>query len=101
MRGRTAKSDGADTSPLPGYGGQADPVGASFIWSGLVGGMSQRGIASNQWPQPARPETVGIAHALEGIARRHHEDDSARLRDGSALFAALYAYFRREKEQAR
>jgi len=51
--------------------------------------------------EPARPETVGIAHALEGIARRHHEDDSARLRDGSALFAALYAYFRREKEQAR
>jgi hypothetical protein len=49
--------------------------------------------------EPGRPETVGIAHALEGIARRHG-DDEARLRDGAALFAALYAYFRRQKEAA-
>jgi hypothetical protein len=50
--------------------------------------------------EPTRPETVGVAHALEGIARRH-PDDEARLRDGSALFAALHAYFRREPERAR
>lgn len=39
-----------------------------------------------------RAETVGVAHALEGIARRHR-DDEARLRDGAALFGALHAYF--------
>jgi hypothetical protein len=50
--------------------------------------------------EPTRPETIGIAHALEGIARLHGEDD-ARLREGSALFAALYAYFRREKARRR
>jgi len=49
--------------------------------------------------EPARPETVGVAHALEGIARRH-PDDEARLRDGAVLVGALYAYFRREKGQA-
>jgi hypothetical protein len=46
--------------------------------------------------EPARQETAGVAHALEGIARLH-ADDAARLREGSALFAALYAYFRRPK----
>jgi hypothetical protein len=50
--------------------------------------------------EPSRPETVGIAHALEGIARRH-EDDEARLHEGALLFGALYAYFRREKESTR
>jgi hypothetical protein len=50
--------------------------------------------------EPSRPETVGIAHALEGIARRH-QDDEARLHEGALLFASLYAYFRREKETAR
>jgi hypothetical protein len=49
--------------------------------------------------EPTRPETVGVAHILEGIARRHGDDD-ARLRDGAALFGALYAYFRREKGRA-
>jgi hypothetical protein len=47
--------------------------------------------------EPSRPETVGIAHALEGIARRH-KDDEARLSDGAMLFASLYAYFRRTKD---
>jgi hypothetical protein len=46
--------------------------------------------------EPRRPETVGVAHALEGIARRHR-DDEARLRDGAALLAGLYAYFQRSK----
>lgn len=43
--------------------------------------------------EPLRPETIGIAHALEGIARRHAGDDE-RLHDGAALFAALDAYYR-------
>lgn len=42
--------------------------------------------------EPMRAETVGVAHALEGIARRYR-DDEARLRDGGALFGALHAYF--------
>lgn len=42
--------------------------------------------------EPARAETVGIAHVIEGIARRH-ADDEARLRDGATLFGALHAYF--------
>ena len=42
--------------------------------------------------EPGRPETAGIAHALEGLARRYR-DDEARLRDGAALFGALHAYF--------
>ncbi|MGH7289157.1 MAG: chromate resistance protein ChrB domain-containing protein [Myxococcota bacterium] len=46
--------------------------------------------------EPTRPETLGVAHTLEGIARRH-KDDEARLRDGAALFGALYAYFRAER----
>jgi hypothetical protein len=50
--------------------------------------------------EPSRPETVGIASALEGIARRH-KDDEARLSDGTMLFASLYAYFRRAKESTR
>lgn len=41
---------------------------------------------------PMRAETAGVAHALEGIARRYR-DDEARLRDGSALLGALHAYF--------
>jgi hypothetical protein len=45
---------------------------------------------------PARPETVGVAHMLEGIARRH-DDDDVRMRDGAAVFGALNAYFRRKK----
>lgn len=43
--------------------------------------------------EPPRPETIGIAHALEGIVRRHAGDDE-RLQDGAALFAALDAYYR-------
>lgn len=43
--------------------------------------------------EPLRPETIGIAHALEGIARRHADDDE-RLHDGAALFGALDAYYR-------
>ena len=42
--------------------------------------------------EPTRPETVGVAHALEGIARRYRDDED-RLRDGAALFGALHAYF--------
>ena len=42
--------------------------------------------------EPVRPETAGVAHALEGLARRY-PDDEARLRDGAALFGALHAYF--------
>jgi len=50
--------------------------------------------------EPSRPETVGIAHALEGIARRH-KDDETRLQEGALLFASLYAYFRREEGSTR
>jgi hypothetical protein len=50
--------------------------------------------------EPIRAETAGVAHLLEGIARRH-EDDESRLRDGSALFAALHAYFRNERARDR
>jgi hypothetical protein len=46
--------------------------------------------------EPGRPETVGVAHVLEGIARRH-DGDEARLREGADLFASLYAYFQRRK----
>ncbi len=46
--------------------------------------------------EPTRPETVGIAHAIEGITRRHTSDED-RLRDGAALFAALAAYFERRE----
>ena len=42
--------------------------------------------------EPELEDTAGVAHAIEGIARRHR-DDEARIRDGSALFAALQAYF--------
>ena len=42
--------------------------------------------------EPARAEVAGIAHAIEGIARRFREDE-ARLREGSTLFGALHAYF--------
>ena len=48
--------------------------------------------------EPTRPETVGVAHTLEGIARRD-ADDEARLHDGGALFAGLYAYFRQQKSR--
>lgn len=46
--------------------------------------------------EPSRPETIGIAHALEGIARRHASDED-RLRDGAALFAALSVFFERRE----
>lgn len=48
--------------------------------------------------EPTRPETVGVAHAVEGIARRYDEDE-ARLCDGAALFGALYAYFRTKEKR--
>lgn len=46
--------------------------------------------------EPSRPETIGISHALEGIARRHASDED-RLRDGAALFAGLAAFFERRE----
>jgi hypothetical protein len=36
-----------------------------------------------------RPETAGVESVLSGIARRTPDDDD-RVRQGSALFAALY-----------
>jgi hypothetical protein len=44
-----------------------------------------------------RPETPGLDHLVAGIAMRH-PDDEARLRDGAAVFEALYEFFRRKKE---
>src|SRR5262249_49355079 len=44
----------------------------------------------------AHAETVGVDHLVAGIAMRH-EDDEARVRDGSAVFEALYEYFKRKK----
>ena len=43
-----------------------------------------------------RPETAGVDHLVAGIAMRH-KDDEARIRDGSAVFEALYEFFRRKK----
>ena len=44
----------------------------------------------------SRPEAPGLEHLLAGIAMRH-QDDVARLGDGSAVFEGLYEYFRRKK----
>jgi hypothetical protein len=41
-----------------------------------------------------RPETAGVSAMIEGLALRHHDDES-RLRDGMALFDAIYERFRR------
>ncbi len=43
----------------------------------------------------ARPEAAGLERLLAGIALRH-KDDEARLRDGAAVFEALYESFRRK-----
>ena len=43
-----------------------------------------------------RPEAAGIDHVIAGIAMRH-KDDEPRLRDGGAVFASLYEYFRRKR----
>jgi len=43
-----------------------------------------------------RPETVGLDHLIAGIAMRH-KDDEARLRDGAAVFDALYEYFKKKR----
>ncbi|PYT12778.1 MAG: hypothetical protein DMG59_22485 [Acidobacteria bacterium] len=37
-----------------------------------------------------RPETAGIALMIDGIVRRHSDDDR-RLEEGSALFESLFA----------
>jgi hypothetical protein len=42
------------------------------------------------------PETVGVDHLVAGIAMRHQDDDE-RLRDGGAVFEALYEYFKRKR----
>lgn len=44
----------------------------------------------------SRPEALGLERLLAGIAMRH-QDDEARLDDGSAVFEGLYEYFRRKK----
>ncbi len=44
----------------------------------------------------SRPEALGLEHLLAGIAMRH-QDDEARINDGSAVFEGLYEYFRRKK----
>lgn len=44
----------------------------------------------------ARPESAGIEHLIAGIAWTNREDE-ARLSQGSAVFDALYGYFRRRK----
>ncbi len=41
-------------------------------------------------------ETVGLDHLIAGIAMRHKEDE-ARLRNGAAVFEALYEYFKRKR----
>ena len=41
------------------------------------------------------PETIGLDHLIAGIAMRH-KDDESRLRDGGAVFEALYEYFKRK-----
>jgi hypothetical protein len=43
-----------------------------------------------------RPETVGIASLIAGIAQRHR-DDEARLQQGSDAFEALYEHFSRKR----
>ena len=41
------------------------------------------------------PETAGLDHLIAGTAMRHPGDEE-RLRDGGAIFEALYAYFKRK-----
>lgn len=43
-----------------------------------------------------REETAGVEHLIAGLAWRHG-DDEARVRDGSAIFDALYEFFARRK----
>ena len=47
-----------------------------------------------------RPETQGIGHLIAGIAMNHATDE-ARLSRGEAVFADLYAYFRRKPDAAK
>jgi hypothetical protein len=47
-----------------------------------------------------RPETTGIGHLIAGIAM-NHAGDEARLARGEAVFADLYAYFRRKPDGAK
>jgi hypothetical protein len=42
------------------------------------------------------PETAGLDHLIAGIAMRH-KDDEARIRDGAAVFDAMYEYFKRKR----
>jgi hypothetical protein len=44
----------------------------------------------------ARPDAVGMEHLIAGIAWTHPEDEG-RLAQGSAVFDALYGYFKRRK----
>jgi hypothetical protein len=46
-----------------------------------------------------RPETAGIDHLVTGLAMAHKEDEP-RLERCSAIFADLYAYFRRKSRLA-
>jgi hypothetical protein len=43
----------------------------------------------------SRPEAAGVGSLVAGIAMRHPDDDS-RLRDGGAVFEALYEFFKRK-----
>jgi hypothetical protein len=44
----------------------------------------------------SRPEASGVDSLVAGIALRHQDDDS-RLRDGGAVFEALYEFFKRKR----
>jgi hypothetical protein len=44
----------------------------------------------------SRPEAPGMDRLVAGIAMRH-KDDESRLREGAAVFEALYEYFRRKR----
>jgi hypothetical protein len=44
----------------------------------------------------SRPEAPGLDRLVAGIAMRHKDDD-LRLRDGGAVFEALYEYFKRKR----
>ena len=43
-----------------------------------------------------RPEALGLAGLIAGIAMRHKEDE-ARLSEGTAVFDSLHAYFKRKR----
>jgi hypothetical protein len=43
----------------------------------------------------AREEATGVGQLIAGVAMRH-PDDEARLRDGAAIFDALYAFSKRK-----